>query len=155
MSLYKLRYRPDDQSLEQLLRSFLQQAPYWAAGHAQIARLFLRLNKVEQAYFAAQTLKTLSFEASSWEPDFLIGVCFLRNGSADKAIAVLAVVHESNPQNAAVAEEYAAALMGAGRYQDAMAVVEKIPERVRSVELHAAYAGCKEGLNKQGPTSIP
>ena len=141
------RYGGDEERLVEFILAVLKRSPYWAAGHAKLARLYLRKSEIQKAYYATQTYRVLVGEAD-WEGRYLLGVCYLRNGSLAQAEAVLSEAHNHHPDRYEISEELAAALMGLGKYLEATEVIASIPQDKRSGELLAALTGCEEALRR-------
>ncbi len=107
----------------------LERFPYWLGGHLRLGQLALSSKDIALAYGSAQALIVSDLSpAQDFEAKRLLARCYLARGFSDKAGEILKLLRERAPQNSLVAEDYAAALMAAGKDDEARATLEKFSE---------------------------
>lgn len=125
------------------LQEYLRVYPYWLRGHREIVEAYLALNEVELAYGAVHAFNALAPNRKRWLGEFYLGKCYLRGRKLVEAEGILGELHSSRPGDAAVSEEYAAALMGLGKFADAERILQLIPAATRSGEAAVALDACR------------
>ncbi len=112
------------------LRSLLRKFPAWPGGHLQLAERSLILDDVGCAYASAHAaLSCQSQELSIRETAyFVLGRCYLRRGVCDKALSFLEQAAGLRGRETEVKEEIAAALLLKGDRQEALRILEALPD---------------------------
>ena len=118
------------------LRALLRRYPYWTEGHRLLAEHSLKSGDIATAYASAHCLSALSEASPESEAavHFILGRCFLRRGDANIALTHFELAQSRTPNNPAILEEEAAAMMLLGNKDGALSMLRQIPEDKLSPE---------------------
>lgn len=130
----------------QWIRYHLQRCPYWAHGHAELAREAILRNDIALAYPSALAVRELSPQSQRKraKAHHLLGICFLRKSSPQAALEEFERAEALITPGRVMTERYelledkAAALMALGRDAEAERAFEEIPAGRRTADAEAA-----------------
>lgn len=137
-STFDEQNREDNVSLALWLMERLASYPYWANGHAELARIALRLDDIRRVYASALAIEQLS--PSSTRAKFFTAVSYLRRGFHAQAAHLLEELLKLEPENFEVREELAAAYLVLGKESEVVALLDPIPYESLSRDGRAALS---------------
>lgn len=133
----------------ELLRSLLRRYPFWIKGHLLLAEECLNRDAIGCAYASACCVSSLveTNTALMSAAEFLLGRCFLRRGDWQSALSYFQIARLKTPLNYRIHEEESAALILGGNYQEALSLLQAIPEHMLSPEAKAATAFARSKIH--------
>lgn len=144
---YDEQERGESSSLAGWLMERLASYPYWFNGHAELARLALRLDDIRRVYASALAMQQLS--PSSPQSTFFLAVSYLRRGSHDQAAQLLEGLLQTHPQNIEAREELAAAYLVLGRELEVVDLLGSIPSESLTSDGRAALSYARKKAKEQ------
>ncbi len=125
------------------LQSRLQNTPFWARGHWELAKISFAAKQYRLAYASCLASEKLGLAGVEKERKFLLAKCYLRNGQSDKSLQVLEGLIDDYGELAEFIEEKAACLLAVGKRDQAEVLLSQVPEEARSPEAQAALQYCQ------------
>lgn len=150
------RAPPRGGEFHEQLRGYLRQCPWWRHGHILLAQASLQRNDVASAYASAQAaLKLPCGKAAFRDAQIVVARCAIARGLHQRARDILTDLRARFGGDPNINEELAAALLGLGLEDQALAMLQEIEDDQRSAEAQSMLAYLSRSKGSSSREQLP